>query len=211
MLNSKTLYGKKVENMKMRIKENDPRVIRTRQLIQDAFNSLNKEKNFKDITIRDITERATINRTTFYAHFDDKYALMEYSVSDTFMTVVCQQLRCQDELTPETMRNLIISVCDYHEHLSSCKRTAESILVLIEIKVKEQLEEIVSNWLVKRVIVTETKTKKDVQLAAVMVSHSIYSAAHIWNAQGRKISSTALADKILCFLMAGLQALMEKE
>lgn len=201
----------KVENMGVKVKENDPRVIRTRQLIQDAFNSLNKEKNFKDITIRDITERATINRTTFYAHFDDKYALMEYSVSDTLITILCQQLQCQDELTEETMRNLIIAVCDYHEHLSSCKRTAQSILPLIEIKVKEKLEEIVSNWLVKRVIVSETKTEEDVQLAAVMVSHSIYSATYLWNAQGRKTSATVLADKILCFFMAGLQALIEKE
>ena len=194
--------------MAVRIKEKDPRVIRTRQLIQDAFHSLNKEKKFNDITIRDITERATINRTTFYAHFADKYALMESLVSDTFMTVVCQKFRCQDELTAEAMRNLIIAVCDYHEQLStSCKRTAQSVFPLIEIKVKEQLEEIVSSWLVKRVIVKE----KGVQWAAVMVSQSIYSAAYLWNAKGRKTSATVLADEILCFLMAGLQALSEKE
>jgi AcrR family transcriptional regulator len=199
-----------VKKMAIRPKENDPRVIRTRQLIQDAFNSLSKEKNFNDITIRDITERATINRTTFYAHFADKYVLIESLVSDTFMTVVCQQLRCQNELTAETLRSLIIAVCDYHEQLSTgCKRTAQSIFPLIEAKVKAQLEQLVSNWLAKMAIVPEAE--KSVQWAAVMVSQSIYSAAHLWNATGRKTSAAVLADEILCFLMAGLQALIKKE
>lgn len=60
--------------------ENDPRVIRTRNLIQDAFRSLAKEKKIEAITIKDIAERATVNRATFYAHFEDKNALLEYMV-----------------------------------------------------------------------------------------------------------------------------------
>lgn len=67
---------------------NDPRVIRTRQLILDAFlNQLNL-KNFNSITIQNITEQATINRATFYAHFQDKYALLESLLSDAFMEYV---------------------------------------------------------------------------------------------------------------------------
>lgn len=47
----------------------DPRFLRTRKLIMEAFMELVIEKEFKSITIKDITQRATVNRATFYYHF----------------------------------------------------------------------------------------------------------------------------------------------
>src|SRR5689334_17175472 len=55
----------------------DPRVRRTRALLQDALRSLLREKRFANISVAEIAERATVNRNTFYAHFDDKFALLE--------------------------------------------------------------------------------------------------------------------------------------
>ncbi|MBZ0284734.1 MAG: TetR/AcrR family transcriptional regulator [Anaerolineae bacterium] len=55
----------------------DLRVRRTRKLLQEAFIELTVEKGFAAITVRDITERAMVNRSTFYRHFLDKYDLME--------------------------------------------------------------------------------------------------------------------------------------
>ncbi|HEY3423910.1 MAG TPA: TetR/AcrR family transcriptional regulator [Negativicutes bacterium] len=196
--------------MVVRPNETDPRVIRTRQLIQDAFTSLTREKEFNDITIRDITERATINRATFYAHFDDKYALLELLVSETFMTFVSQRLQSQEELTAETLRNLILAVCDYHENLSKrCKRTTTSIAPLIEMKIKMQLEDIVCNWLAKSV--QAAGDGRRLEWAAVMISHSIYGVACRWNAEGGKTSTDVFVDEILPFLLAGLQTVMEQD
>lgn len=62
----------------------DPRTLRTRQLIVDSFLSLASEKDFNNITVRDITEKATINRATFYAHFDDKFDLLHSTITNTF-------------------------------------------------------------------------------------------------------------------------------
>lgn len=55
----------------------DPRFVRTRRLIMDAFLLLSTKKDFKNISIKDITSEATINRATFYYHFMDKYDLLE--------------------------------------------------------------------------------------------------------------------------------------
>lgn len=55
----------------------DPRVVRTRKLIMDSFMELSGKKEFKDITIKDITAEAMINRATFYYHFEDIYDLLE--------------------------------------------------------------------------------------------------------------------------------------
>lgn len=70
---------------------NDPRVIRTRRLILDAFVDQLNKKDFYTITINDITQKATINRATFYAHFQDKYALLETLLSDAFFGVCYQE------------------------------------------------------------------------------------------------------------------------
>lgn len=49
----------------------DPRVLRTRQLIRDAFVELLQELKLEKITVNRIAERATINRVTFYLHYRD--------------------------------------------------------------------------------------------------------------------------------------------
>ena len=73
--------------MKTIINENDPRVMRTRHLLLDAFVVLVKKKDFMSISVKDITEYAQVNRATFYAHFQDKYDILEYMVIDTFMNL----------------------------------------------------------------------------------------------------------------------------
>jgi AcrR family transcriptional regulator len=55
----------------------DPRVTRTKKLIRDALRSLLAEKSFESTSVQDIAERATVNRATFYAHFTDKFALLD--------------------------------------------------------------------------------------------------------------------------------------
>src|SRR5262249_52372875 len=54
----------------------DLRVRRTRWLLQKALIELTIEKGFADVTVQDISERAMVNRSTFYRHYQDKYDLM---------------------------------------------------------------------------------------------------------------------------------------
>jgi AcrR family transcriptional regulator len=49
----------------------DPRVQRTKQLLVDAFIDLARQTDPHSLSIQQITEKATINRATFYAHFND--------------------------------------------------------------------------------------------------------------------------------------------
>lgn len=55
----------------------DLRVRRTRKMLQQAFVELTVEKGFAALTVSDITERAMVNRSTFYRHYLDKYDLLE--------------------------------------------------------------------------------------------------------------------------------------
>lgn len=55
----------------------DPRVRRTRHLLRSALIELIPEKGYENIRIQDITDRATLNRATFYLHYRDKDDLLE--------------------------------------------------------------------------------------------------------------------------------------
>lgn len=56
----------------------DRRVKYTRMVIKASFLSILKEKPISKITIKEICERADINRATFYAHFTDTYGLLQH-------------------------------------------------------------------------------------------------------------------------------------
>jgi AcrR family transcriptional regulator len=65
----------------------DLRVRRTRKLLHQALLELAIEKGFGDLTVRDITERAMINRSTFYRHYLDKYDLLREYIEEVYARV----------------------------------------------------------------------------------------------------------------------------
>ncbi len=62
----------------------DPRVTRTRKMLNDALITLLNEKPYNRITVVDITERANVNRKTFYLHYETKDHLLQ-SVTDEIL------------------------------------------------------------------------------------------------------------------------------
>ena len=54
----------------------DPRVERTRRLLQDALLQLARDRTLDEISIADVADHATVNRATFYQHYPDKETLL---------------------------------------------------------------------------------------------------------------------------------------
>ena len=55
----------------------DARVRYTRKVIQDAFLDILKEKPISRITVKEVCDKAEINRGTFYKHYQDCYDLLD--------------------------------------------------------------------------------------------------------------------------------------
>lgn len=75
----------------------DPRIRRTRKLLQQALGKLLETKDFDTISVQDITDAATLNRATFYDHYADKSALLECMVGSRFLELLAErevQIRC---------------------------------------------------------------------------------------------------------------------
>lgn len=76
----------------MKKKAEDRRIGRTRKLMHEALMSLIIEKGYEAVTVQDILDRADVGRSTFYAHYRDKEALL-LSGFDHLRTLFEQQQR----------------------------------------------------------------------------------------------------------------------
>jgi AcrR family transcriptional regulator len=189
--------------------KNDPRVIRTRQLIQNAFRSLNLEKDFKKITVRDITERATINRATFYAHFTDKYELLDSTISDSFRENLLRKLNCDDFFNRASISDLLIFMCSFHNDLSKlCLSRHQSLASVIESNIIEELRNVIFQLLLNGNQPARPHKQDDKELfktISIMLSWSIYGAAFAWNKDGQLIPAELLVSKALPLFTNGIE------
>ena len=69
-------------------KKLDRRVLRSRRQLSAALLELMHEKPFDEITIKDITDRADMNRATFYLHYGTKEELLFKSLESRFDLLV---------------------------------------------------------------------------------------------------------------------------
>jgi AcrR family transcriptional regulator len=68
----------------MSLKNQDPRVVRTKALIIQALVKLTEETPYKKIKIQDITKNAKLARQTFYLHYKSKDAVLVDYIDGVF-------------------------------------------------------------------------------------------------------------------------------
>lgn len=177
----------------------DPRVVRTRQLIEQAFEALLTERGFQSLRVQDITERAGINRATFYAHFTDKYDLLNYMVRQRFRAEIEKRTLNACHFSPQNVRALIVAVCEFiaeaHGH---CKMPNEQFESLVETQVRNQIQLLLKNWL------ENEKPTVSADIAATATSWAIYGLAQQWSHDKNRPSAETFADKVLPLLMKNL-------
>jgi AcrR family transcriptional regulator len=186
----------------------DPRVRRTRQLLQAAFMALLGEKRFEAITVQDIAERATVNRATFYAHFVDKYALLEYTVREEFATALAAHLPADAALSAENLHRLIVIVCQFvvqlHGHCVPSPLPSQVIL-MVEAQVQEQVREVLLAWLTAAQPSSVQGATADPALAATVTSWAIYGVAQQWARGDRHMPPEQWARQALPLVLAPIR------
>ena len=185
----------------------DPRVKRTNQLLQDALVELLRETSFEKITVQDITQRAGVNRATFYDRFDDKYDLLNYSVREDFQARLDAKLPPDPLLTTDNLRLLTLLACDYLRgfigHCAPTTRRSEQMIMLRQ--AQDSLYDAILSWAVKSPQ-PEGEHVLPPEMVAVVTSSAIFGSVMQWVVNGRKLSAEKLTDQILCLLSSGLGA-----
>ena len=176
----------------------DPRFLRTRKLIMEAFMELVIEKDFKDITIKDITQRATINRATFYYHFFDKYDLMESVLSEDVLQGVLKNVTSHDALTSEILNEIFFSLLSFQNGLASqCSRSYEAFTPKIETIVKEELGRAFKGLLKQKY---PTWSNEKVELHSIMISWSLYGMSTQYVKNGETPSEEIMKETFITLL-----------
>jgi len=177
----------------------DRRVRRTRQLLVEAFVDLLKEKGFQAISVQDITARADVNRATFYAHFQDKYALLDYFIRDGFRQEINKRMLRACQYSLENLRSLIVAVCEYITDIHShCAPPQSKFETSIETEIKNQIYELLLNWL------KQAGGQTAPELAATAASWAIYGLASQWSHDKGRYPAEEFADQVLPLVAANL-------
>lgn len=186
----------------------DPRATRTRKLIIDAFLELLLERNFEDITIQEVTKRATVNRATFYSHFQDKFALVESTIQETFGTFIEARLATPNTSIKQHIRLLFLAITDklivlqtYHRR--SYRMFGQAIENQIKAKVNQHLQE----WLAEDLAFRHVNQQRR-EIAAQAVSWALFGTAMQWQQQAANTDPEVFVEQALPLLSASLEALV---
>ena len=180
----------------------DPRVRRTRSLILQAFMEILPEKGFQAVSVQNITEKAGINRATFYAHFPDKYALLDHSIQQMFRQEIEKRMLDACHYSDENLKSLIITVCEFVSNANSyCSPSQPQFESLVEAQVKNQLQGLLEVWLEKEGSTIDSKT------AATAASWAIYGLVLQWthDKSKKKPSAEKFADQVLPLIAVNLR------
>jgi len=187
---------------KLQNEKEDPRITRTRNLILGAFMELLSDKGFQAMTVQDVTEKAGINRATFYDRFTDKYALLDYSINQMFRQEIEKHMLDACHYSDENLRALIIVVCEFVSNaITHCKPANPQFESLMETQVKNQMQELLQVWL------EQEESSVDSETAAIAASWALYGLVLQWShdKSRQRLPVDKYADKIFPIIASSLR------
>jgi AcrR family transcriptional regulator len=97
----------------------DRRVARTHSALRDALVSLTLEKGYDAVSVRDVLDRANVGRSTFYAHFANKEALLLSGFDE---------LHRELQAKPRSERRALEFAVPVLAHVEASRRLARAVL-----------------------------------------------------------------------------------
>src|SRR5258708_18147066 len=197
----------------------DRRIQRTRQLLQQAFVDVVREKGkaltslreiekcFAATSIQEITERANVNRGTFYLHFTDKYMLVDTVVREQFHQQLASVLPPDLRWDRKTLRLLTQAILNlfevkYHHH----HQPSLILAPMLERAIHEELTALLLAWL-EEARRQKRRSHEPLETIARIVSWAIFGTAIQWSQEETTISSEEMADVISQVIMDGVARL----
>jgi AcrR family transcriptional regulator len=178
----------------------DPRVKRTRSLILQSFGDLLAEKSFDVISVQDVTDKAQINRATFYKHFVDKYALLDYWVQQRFRQEIETRMLDACHYTLENLRILLLTVCEFLIKVrTDCMQSQRQFEPMIEKQVKNQVYELLNVWLGKM------NPSVSTEIPATVAAWAIYGLASYYSHAKKRPALEKFVDEALPLVAVNLE------
>ena len=190
------------------VKKPDRRVIKTKRAIRNAFAALIAEKDLNDITIKDISDVADINRKTVYNCYGGIHEIL-------------------DEIENELVSSFekVIQEIDFPRNLENPNKIFETLTDVIngDMEFYSQLMKIDANSHLVRKIVSALKIrvkqtlaqqlpadKKKIELIADFITSGMLSAYQSWFNSGREQPIAEFSKEVSVLVFSGVNGLIGK-
>lgn len=189
--------------------EMDIRVIKTIESIQESFLCCLSEVGFLNMTVKNITEKARINRSTFYKYYADKYDLCDKYVDDVITDFV-------DHLDVAFLQMNEITLESYFEDLRNSleafwgKQREYLVLWSSNLQERNVFEEMIDGGVKKLVGEFEKnpnirKTKRPYfSLYARLFLGNMMVSVRWWFTEGRQVSSDEFTRLMILHMGNGI-------
>ncbi|HBU82751.1 MAG TPA: TetR/AcrR family transcriptional regulator [Paenibacillus sp.] len=181
----------------MSVNPQDPRVKRTRQLFVQAFNDLiGKKRNVYSISVHDITNQAIVNRTTFYAHFQDKYDFLEYWMTEKFQMTIRERLPEEARCNEGNLRILMQTIFDFLLQFKQCSTPGDK---QFEAMFENAMHQDLHRLLLKRINEVQTKdfSQEKWEAMALVISWGIFGSALQWSRNPQDRSFETMFEEVI--------------
>lgn len=184
----------------------DRRIIRTKQQIRQALIELLSEKGENNISVRELAQRANINRGTFYIHYKDTHDLVEQLVDEAVKKLLGV---CKRHPPAQTPRESYPFLTDLFETLQS---DPQLFSILLETTGSHAYSEricvtIQENFLDDLLSVFYSADPKQRQVASGFIVSGCLHEALNWLEHGMKESPDEMAYLTGRVIMHGIDAL----
>ncbi len=172
----------------------DPRVRRTRQMLQQALETLLETRAFETLSVQDITDAATLNRATFYDHYTDKFALLECMAAGRFHELLAARGVRFDGTCASALKAIVLGVCDYLSGLPAleCERQRQ-----LEPHLESAIIAVVRTMILQGLAQHASSTMASPEMVATTVSWAIYGGAKEWLRMPDRPASEQAADTVM--------------
>jgi AcrR family transcriptional regulator len=179
----------------------DRRISRSKHLLKEALVSLMQTKEFKEITIKDIVERADLNRGTFYKHYQYKEDLLEEIIEDVISDLITSYREpYMGEETFEVTK-LTISSIKIFDHVEKHK---EFYTLIVNsntlIGFQNRISHVLKDLALHDLYVHLPNSKINPELQASYHAYAILGMIMEWIRGGFIYSSTYLAEQLLEYI-----------
>jgi len=188
-------------------KRTDRRIIRTKKAIRNAFAELLSEKNINQITIKDIADKADINRKTFYNYYSGIHQIVDEIENE----IVCTfEATLKDINVNEDIKNpyvifsklttIINSDLDFYGYLVKTDSNSNLISKIV-VSLKEKIKES---------ILTQIETDEvKINLIADFIISGMLAVYQNWFNSNRSIAIEKISDDVSMLVFHGINGLLK--
>jgi AcrR family transcriptional regulator len=173
----------------------DPRIQRTRLLLQEALGKLLETKGFEEISVGDVADAAGVNRATFYDHYADKFGLLECMVGNRFCGLLSERKVQFDSSCASAMRSIVLAVCDYVAQILGPERNRP-----LAPHMESAIIAVVRRRLMEGLAMHPSKKNIPPEMIAATVSWAVYGAAKEWAQAPNRLESDKIVDTVVALV-----------